>query len=279
MILVALALAVLVRRGTVEQRDVPTPTLGKGRDIRVYLPPSYKKPEGATRRYPVVYLLHGWPGSDGNWFGHGHADESADTLIAEGKMPETILVCPDGNCGLLGRTLYMNSWDGRCRMEDYIVDDVVPWVDGSYRTIASPSARGVLGLSDGGLGAVNLALRHPSVFGACASHSANFVLSRSLGMGAVLGREPGASRLITEYSPLLTAAAHATQLRTQVIYFDCGWKDESLGENRAFHRTLDSLRVPHVYREFPGSHTWSYWRVHVQQALEVVTAHMARAGP
>jgi putative tributyrin esterase len=270
----ALAAALAVPQGSVQRHSVPSPTLGGVRTIRVYLPPGYGRPEAAQRRYPVVYLLHGWPGSDGNWFGPGQADRSADTLIAQGRVPEVILVCPNGNCGLLGRTLYMNAVQGDCRMEDYILHDVVAWVDSTFRTVAAPSARGVLGLSDGGAGALHLAFLHPTTFGACASLSADLVLNpKGFGLGGVLGKTDVAQR-IADYSPELNASKRADQLKTQVIYFDCGVSDESIEENRAFHRTLVSLGVPHTWHEFSGSHTWSYWRVHLRDALVAITARM-----
>jgi putative tributyrin esterase len=269
-----LATALAVPQGSVQRHRVPSPALSGERTIRVYLPPSYDRPEAAQRRYPVVYLLHGWPGSDGNWFDLGHADHSADTLIAEGRVPEVILVCPNGNCGLIGRTLYMNAVQGNCRMEDYILHDVVAWVDSTFRTVATPSARGVLGLSDGGMGALNFAFLHPATFGACASLSADLVLNpKEFGLGGVL-RGADAARRIADYSPELNASKRADQLKTQVIYFDCGVSDESIEENRAFHRTLVSLGVPHTWREFSGSHTWSYWREHLGDALVAITARM-----
>jgi putative tributyrin esterase len=270
----ALAAVLAVPQGSVQRYSVRSPTLGGERTIRVYLPPGYGSPEAAQRRYPVVYLLHGWPGSDGNWFGPGQADHSADTLIAQGRVPEVILVCPNGNCSLLGRTMYMNAVQGNCRMEDYVLRDVVTWVDSTFRTVAAPTARGVLGLSDGGTGALNLAFLHPATFGACGSLSADLVLNpKGFGLGSVLGGA-GAAQRIADYSPELNAAKRAEQLKTQVIYFDCGVSDESIEENRAFHRTLVSLGVPHTWQEFPGSHTWGYWREHLRDALVVITARM-----
>jgi putative tributyrin esterase len=269
-----LAAVLAVPQGSVQRCGVRSPTLGGERTIRVYLPPSYGRPEAAHRRYPVVYLLHGWPGSDGNWFGSGQADHSADTLIAQRRVPEVILVCPNGNCSVLQRSLYMNAAQGNCRMEDYVLNDVVTWVDSTFRTVAKPSARGVLGLSDGGMGALNLAFRHPATFGACASLSADLVLNpKAFGLGNVLGGA-GAAERVAEYSPELNAAKRAEQLKKQVIYFDCGVSDESIEENRTFHRTLVSLGVPHTWREFSGSHTWGYWREHLRDALVAITARM-----
>jgi enterochelin esterase-like enzyme len=270
-----LATALAVPAGTVERHSVPSPTLRASRTLRVYLPPSYRRPDAAKRRYPVVYLLHGWPGSDGDWFGLGQAGRSADTLIAEGRIPELILVSPNGGCGLIGRTLWMNSARGGCRIEDYVVHDVVTWVDSTFRTLAAPATRGVLGLSDGGMGALNLAFLHPALFGACASHSADLVLNpKEFGLGGVIGEGPGRAQRIADFSPEFTARRRVAQLRTQVIYFDCGTGDESIEENRTFDRTLTELGVPHTYHEFPGSHTWSYWRAHFREAIVAITHRM-----
>jgi enterochelin esterase-like enzyme len=256
---------------------MPAPSLGDPhRAVRVYLPPSYFRPEAAGRRYPAVYLLHGWPGSEGNWFGIGKAAVTADSLIARREIPEVILVCPNGRGrGLLGRSLYINSYDGSSRMEDFVVHDLVAWVDAHFRTRAGAAWRAVIGLSEGGTAALNLAFRHRNVFGACGGHSADYGLDKGFGMGPVIGPEPGASRLLAENSPLRYVDHGApTTLRGLVIYFDCGVADESLRDNRALHRKLQSLGVPHTYREFPGTHTWGYWRRHLTDSLEALTARM-----
>ena len=270
----ALALAAVVAHGSTERLALAAPALGDPhRDVRVYLPPSYFRPEARALRYPTVYLLHGWPGSDGNWFGLARAAQSVDSMIAAGRLPELILICPDGGGrGFLGRSLYINSYDGKSRMEDFVTHDLVRWADSTFRTRPQPAARAIAGLSDGGSGAVNLAFKHPEVFGGCASMSGEFVLEPTTGSGGALGPEPGRSRLATENSPALYAARIAEQLRGLTIYFDCGQGDEALTGNRAFDRTLTSLGVSHVYREYPGSHTWGYWRAHLRDALAAVSA-------
>lgn len=277
MMVAALVLAAAFAGGSVQRFTVSAPALGDPRrDVRVYLPPSYSRPEARTLRYPTVYLLHGWPGSDGNWFGLGRAAQTADSMIAAGRLPELILVCPDGGGrGLLGRSLYVNSYDGASRMEDFVTRDLVRWVDSTFRTRAEPAARAIAGLSDGGSGAINLAFKHPEVFGGCASMSGEFVLGQPAGTGGVLGPEPGRSRLRADNSPALYAARITERLRGLTIYFDCGLSDESLAGNRAFHRLLQGLGIRHTYREYGGSHTWGYWRTHLRDALAAVAAGWA----
>jgi enterochelin esterase-like enzyme len=253
---------------------MPAPSLGQAsREVRVYLPPSY--PRDTTRRYPVVVLLHGWPGGEGNWAGEGGAQGTLDSLEASGQIPEVIAVMPSGNgVGLFGRSLYLNSYDGRSRMEDYIVRDLVAWVDSTFRTRPRAAARALIGLSEGGGAAVNLAFKHPDVFGACASHSGEFRLGKGIGERRILGPEPGATRLREANSPLDYLDRVAGTLRGMVIYFDCGVGDDERSQNRELDRRLGALHMPHVYREFEGGHRWSYWRTHLHQSLRAVTAHM-----
>lgn len=262
--------------GTVLRERVESDEPGSSaRSVRVWLPPSYFTPEAAKRQYPVVYLLHGWPGSDGNWMELGHAPEVAESLAAGGAIPEVILVFPNGNgTGLLGRSYWIDSYDGRCRLESWITRRLVPWVDERYRTRREPAARALIGLSDGANAAFDLSLRHPDLFGAAAGHSGDYVLTKTFGNSGIYGPEPGASALLAAHSPALYVDRVADVARRMRLYVDCGTGDESLTLSRAFHAKLDSLRVPHEYHEFPGSHTWGYWRRHLHESLVAVTAGM-----
>jgi putative tributyrin esterase len=245
------------------------------RSVRVYVPPSYASREAANRRYPVVYLLHGWPGGDGNWPGQGHATETLDSLIANGSIPEVIAVMPNGRgIGLFGRSLYLNTYDGKSLMEDFIARDLVSWVDRTFRTLADSSHRAVIGLSEGATASLNLAFKHPDIFGACGGHSGQYALARDVGMGAVFGPEPGATKFRRANSPTLYAASVAARIRSVNIYFDCGTHDGELEDNRALDRTLDSLNVPHVFREYPGHHGWTFWRRHLRDSLIACLSRM-----
>ena len=273
-LLIAAGLA--VPRGMLRRYEIEAAELGDPhRAVRVYTPPDYYLPRAAALRYPVVYLLHGWPGSEGNWPGLGHATVTADSLIASARIPPVLLVFPNGSGrGLLGRSLYLDSWDGSSRMEQFLAHGLVRWVDSTFRTEPAAPRRAVIGLSDGGTAAINLVLRHPGVFGACGSHSAEFRLSKGFGTGAVLGPEPGATRRLEASSPLLYAAQVLP-----VIYFDCGADDESAPDNRAFDALLTRLGVAHTWREFKGTHDWTYWRAHLAQSLVAVTARMRGGDP
>ncbi len=144
------------------------------RTVPVYLPPSY----AATpdRRFPVCFLLAGFTGrgrallNDNPW--SVPIDDRMDALIA-GGCPEMILVMPD--CFTrYGGSQYLNS-SATGPYEDHVIEELVPWIDGRYRTLADRAHRGVAGKSSGGYGALVLAMRHPDVFGAAASHSGDML--------------------------------------------------------------------------------------------------------
>lgn len=141
------------------------------RYVPVYLPPGYDADVG--RRYPTIYWLHGFSGTAlGNlsyspW--SRNIPEIVDGLIVQGRMPEVVVVMPDGFTRF-GGSQYLNS-SATGQYEDSLVRDLVPYIDGRYRTIPAAASRGIAGKSSGGYGALVLAMRHPDVFGAVASHS------------------------------------------------------------------------------------------------------------
>lgn len=141
------------------------------RQLRVYLPPSYDAQ--TSRHYPVAYFLHAFMGSGGGW---SHASvygtpmpERLDRVIARGSAPEMIGVFIDAETKM-GGTQYVNS-PAIGNYRDYVVKDVVPFVDAHYRTIPAAESRAVLGHSSGGYGAMVMARHHFDVFGHVVSHS------------------------------------------------------------------------------------------------------------
>lgn len=139
------------------------------RTIPVYLPPSYDTSRG---RYPVIYWCHGFA-QTALWGVNGSPGIPSlamcmDRAIADGA-PEAILVMIDAFT-LFGGSLYLNSF-ANGRYEDYIVDELIPYIDGTYRTRPGREHRAIDGKSSGGFGALALAMRHPACFCAVGSHS------------------------------------------------------------------------------------------------------------
>jgi enterochelin esterase-like enzyme len=138
------------------------------RAVSVYLPPSYAKEP--NRRYPVVYLLHGFTDSDTEWFGREPKNgakwvdipEIADRVFAADPAREMILVVPNASNKFKGSfyssSVTIGDWEG------YIADELVAYIDGHYRTLARPESRGLGGHSMGGYGTLRLGMRHPDVY-------------------------------------------------------------------------------------------------------------------
>jgi S-formylglutathione hydrolase FrmB len=136
---------------------------GATRPGYVYLPPGYSR----TRRYPVLYLLHGMPGSPSEYLAGTDLAAFSDTAISVGRLRPFIAVLPAAGPG----RGYDGEWAGPWERE--VVEDV-PFVDAHLPTIAAPAGRVLAGLSAGGFGAVYIALRHPDLFGAVESWSGYF---------------------------------------------------------------------------------------------------------
>ncbi|MEI7824218.1 MAG: alpha/beta hydrolase-fold protein [Chlorobiaceae bacterium] len=139
------------------------------RRIPVYLPPSYD----GKKRFPVIYLLAGFASTGAAFmnysFGRRSVPEMAESLIAQGKMQETIIVMPDCMTRYGGSQYVDSAATGN--YESYLVDELVPCIDRTLRTLAAREHRAVAGKSSGGFGAIRLAMKHPDRFSAVACHS------------------------------------------------------------------------------------------------------------
>lgn len=182
------------RGGVIHTVEVPAPSL-KGnllgdtaaRATSIYLPPSYSKEK--RRHYPVLYLLHGF-GADNTAFIAGRYQDldirvSMDGLIRSGKVVEMIVVTPSTRNGHDG-SFYANS-PVSGNWEDFIIHDLVGYVDSHYRTLANRENRAVAGHSVGGFGALRLGMRHPEIF------SALYAMS-PYGIGIDSAPTPGTAR-------------------------------------------------------------------------------------
>jgi enterochelin esterase-like enzyme len=130
------------------------------RDAIVFLPPSYRRDK--HRRYPVVYALHGYSIGAEQWTHEIHVPQTIEGAFAQGSR-EMIVVLPDSKT-LYGGSMYSSSVTTG-DFERYVAHDVVAYVDAHYRTIPNRLARGLVGHSMGGYGAVRIGMKHPDVFG------------------------------------------------------------------------------------------------------------------
>jgi putative esterase len=165
-------------RGRIEEHELESDVLRGNplgdphrRPLFVYVPPDYDKDE--TRRYPSIYVIQGLTGQLDMWRNRfpfrRNFPELADELFASGDSPPAVLVYVD--CWTsIGGSQFLDS-PGTGRYHTYLADEVVPWVDARYRTLAAPEHRGISGKSSGGYGAMVTPMLRPDIFGGLATHA------------------------------------------------------------------------------------------------------------
>jgi putative tributyrin esterase len=226
-----------------------------GRSSLVYVPGDYAAE--ADRAFPVVYFLHGYPGNADQWVGDGaQLPQVLDQVIGAGELPPVIGVMPDGNGATLSDAEWGNSQRGD-RVEDWLVTRVVPEIDQRYRTLGT-GFRGVAGLSSGGFGAVNLALRHPDVFRWAASYSGFFTARKD-----IFGPAAAAN------SPLLVAAQLPDAARMP-LFLGTGNTDRVyVAQQAALAGVLQKLGWQPVHQDLVGGgHGWEAWRLEMVHSLQ-----------
>jgi S-formylglutathione hydrolase FrmB len=140
------------------------------RPLWVYVPPGY---DDSEERYPAVYVIQGYTGHVGMWANRTAYRqpfvETADAVFASGEAPPCIVVYVDAWTAY-GGSQFVDS-PGTGRYHSYLCDEVVPWVDARYRTLAAPESRAISGKSSGGFGAMITPMLRPDLFGALATHA------------------------------------------------------------------------------------------------------------
>jgi len=223
-------------------------------------------PDDCDRPLGVLYLLHGMGDDHTTWT--SRVDIAAAMTLA---CAEFMIVVPDAAgsyfCNIPGL-------DGG-RYEDLIARDLVGYIDANYNTLAERRGRVAAGLSMGGYGSLMLAMRHPDLFCGVSSHSGSLYF----------GHEPhpfekpyptGLMQLLKDETPdvdysvfsLATKLAASDEHSFPAIRFDCGMDDYQNDTNRRLHAHLNSLGVENSYEEFPGGHTWDYWRANFDKTLD-----------
>lgn len=211
------------------------------------------KPETYTsgKAFPVVYLLHGYSGNYRDWI------TKAPVVAQLADQFQLLIVCPDGNFG----SWYLDSpVDTASKYETYLSKELVAWIDKNYRTIASPKARAITGLSMGGHGALYNAFRHQDVFGAAGSMSGgvdlrpfpnNWDLSAKLGTYASHPERWEAASVVN--------LTHLLTPNSLSLIIDCGTDDFFWRVNKQLDEKLQDRNIPHDFISRPGGHTWAYW--------------------
>lgn len=274
LVILLLPLLLLAQTGKVfDNLSMPSKILKGDRKYAVYLPPDY---ESSQRSYPVLYLLHGGGDDQTGWVQFGEVLHIADKSIVEGTATPMIIVMPDANTGKRG---YFNDIKGAWRYEDFFFEELMPFVEKTYRIKKEKRYRAVAGLSMGGEGSFVYALHHPELFSSACPLSAGTGPLKLENTKEYLSRrevpyntEMEVETYYKRHSVLeLINAVPDDQKKAIRWYIDCGDDDFLYEGNSLVHIALRKKEIPHEFRIGDGGHSWRYWRNALPKVLTFVS--------
>ncbi|MCC2671973.1 MAG: axe1-6A 4 [Armatimonadetes bacterium] len=232
-----------VPHGALQRHFYRSTVVGDQRDFFVYTPPGYD-PRG-SKRYPVLYLLHGFSDDASGWSAVGRAHVILDNLIARGKAKPMLVVMPLGYgapeivapTGFRDAGLRQRNFD---RFRDALLTEVIPQVEKGYRAATDRGSRAIAGLSMGGAESLFVGLNALDRFAWVGSFSAG-----------------GLSQDLDATFPGLDAQDSA---KLRLLWIGCGTEDGLIAPNRQIRTWLKEKKIAHVGVETTGGHTWRVWR-------------------
>jgi enterochelin esterase-like enzyme len=257
--------------GSQQQFKLASPALGGSKqDVYVYLPPGYAS---SARRYPVIYLLHGFPGRPLAFLRTVRMGVVEDVLVARGRAQPAILVMPFGSSGTFTDKEWVDGVKPSQGWGTFVARDLVHAIDARYRTIATRGGRAIAGLSEGGFGAIDIALRHPREFAVVESWSG---YQRPDLLRSIYGPK---LQLVGANDPFLLLNRAAPTLRRLHTYFwfYTGADDRLRFQNRTFAAALTSAGLRHRYVESFGGHNWALWRKLAPHAYLAAATRLSHA--
>ena len=212
----------------------------------VYTPASYAE---GNRRYPVLYLQHGGGEDESGWTFQGKTNHILDNLIAEGKAKEMIVVMSNGNITVPGAG-FGYSIEGMRGFEKELTEEIVPFVDKSFRTITDRKSRALAGLSMGGGQSFFVGLQHTELF----SHIGIFSTGVFGGIRETKAFDAEAAMpgLISHHEKFNQALA--------LFYISVGTDDPRLSSTQKAVADMRQKGLSITFNSFPGDHEWQVWR-------------------
>ncbi|MGE8204817.1 alpha/beta hydrolase [Heyndrickxia sp. NPDC080065] len=249
---------------------IDSDSLKKVQKVNIYLPPNYKK----DHKYPVLYLLHGKDGNEQSWFNGilginaAKIDQTADRLIKEEKIPPLIIVSPmiDNSYGINSSAITKKIDDHDIGLyEDYIMKELIPYIDSKYSTIKDKYGRYIGGISMGGFAALHLAFIHTDFFCKVGGHSAAIRADENAGSGIGWLFNNGNRR--EQIDPLYLA--DNLDKKDIFVYLDHGtidhdWLVEGM---KSLYTKLKGKHIDVQYVTAQGGHDYKYWSSQTERYL------------
>lgn len=229
-----------IERGKLETVEYDSKTVGIPRKAMVYTPPGYTK----DKQYPVLYLLHGIGGDEGEWTRGGVANVVLDNLSADKKLVPMIVVMPNGRASkdLTARDPIPKQSPAFEAFEKDLLTDLIPYIERTYSVKADRESRALAGLSMGGGQSLNFGLKNLDTF----AWVGGFSSAPNTKPAGELVKDP---------------ADAARKLR--LLWVSCGDRDGLMRISKNFHEVLDEKKVPHVWHIDSGGHDFTVWKTNL----------------
>lgn len=228
-----------IANGRIDTISYTSRTVGTTRRALVYTPPGFSK----SKKYPVLYLLHGIGGDEKEWLTGGKPQVILDNLYAEGRLQPMIVVMPNGRAmkddRAVGNIFDSAKVQAFATFEKDLLNDLIPFVERSYPTLKDREHRAIAGLSMGGGQSLNFGLGNLDKF-------------------AWVGGFSSAPN--TKRPEELVPDAEAAKQKLKLLFISCGDKDGLLPFSKRTHDYLAGKGVPHVYYLEPGGHDFKVWK-------------------
>lgn len=235
-----------VPHGKVEIQWAPSRVTGDTRAYYVYTPPGYDPRK--SRRYPVLYLLHGNNDTAAGWTDVGKANFILDNLIAQHRAVPMIIVMPWGHAVPYVGPQAQNAE----KVERYLIEEVMPQVDAHYHVATGREHRAIVGLSMGGGHALQIGFRH---------------LDRFSAVGAFSYAIPGDFQ--TKFQDFLSRPSQSNA-QLKLLWLGCGREDGAFENDRSFSDLLTKHQIQHVFRDTPGLHNFDLWRRYLAEVVPLL---------
>ena len=242
-----------VPHGTVASRWYDSATFGNRRRMNIYTPPGY---ETSKKNYPVYYLLHGNACDENSWLDLGRVAQIMDNLIAAGKAEPMIVVMTNGNPAQQAAPAYFgdtytngNTLPGKASFTDSF-PEIIRFIDSNYRTIKKKEGRAIAGFSMGGGHTFTMSKDYPNTFDYVGLFSA---------AGSNIA-DPAQKQKILDMQ----------KNGYKLYYIGCGTEDFLYRSVLAYNKQLDDIGFKYFFRETPGGHTWTPWRIYVSEMAQMI---------